>query len=151
MSENKAFARDISILLIIILSLFFLASCEPQKRINRILNRNPELKRDTTILIHDTLVTKAFSFDTIYNFKHSKDTIVINKNNVQVKIFHYKDTVFLKTNVKADTVIKTLKIPYRQIIYTIDNKKKMLMFWLGTSVAFFLIVVMVFIKFYFFK
>lgn len=122
-------------------------NCEPQKRINRILNRHPELKRDTVLTIHDTTFTKAFTFDTLYNVTHTRDTIVLERKNVEVKIFHHNDTIFLKTIVKPDTIYKTIKIPYSKIVYTIDERKKWLMFWLGmASVLIFIVLFYIVLK-----
>lgn len=117
----------------------FLTNCSPQKRINRILNRHPELKRDTVYTIHDTTFTKSFSYDTLYNYTHSRDTVVIERKNVQVKIYHTNDTIYLKTNVRPDTIIKQIKVPIRQMVYTIDERKQWSMFWLGSALVLFLL------------
>lgn len=122
------------------LILLLLLACNPQKRINRILNRNPELKRDTVLVIRDTLITKAFTFDTIYNYKTTHDTVFFKKENVQVKIFHHNDTIFFKADAKADTIYKKITVPYRQIIYTKDDSKRWLFFFIGISSILILIV-----------
>lgn len=127
-----------------LVSLFFFVvgySCSPQKRLNRLLDRNPELKKDTVLTVHDTVITKSFNFDTLYNFKQSIDTVIINRKNVQVKVFHHNDTVYVKTNVKSDTIYKVISVPYSKINYTTDNQKNWTMFWAGMAVILFIIVV----------
>lgn len=121
------------IIIVSILAILLDFACTPQKRINRILNRHPELKKDTVITYHDTTVLKAFTFDTVYNFKNTHDTVVLERRNYQVKVYHHNDTIFLKADVKADTIFKTIKMPFKQIVYTTDDKKRWLFFWIGSA------------------
>jgi hypothetical protein len=58
-SELERLKKLIPILLII------LASCSPQKRINRIVKKHPELLVSDTIRVVDTVIIEAVHFDTI--------------------------------------------------------------------------------------
>ena len=131
----------ISVFVLIIYILF--GACNPQKRINRILNRNPNLKRVTIYTINDTTFIKAFTFDTIYNYKNSIDTVFLKRETVIVKVFHHNDSIFVKALIKPDTIVKTISVPIKQIVYTNDDKKRWLFFWIGCASILFIIVIII--------
>lgn len=60
-----------------------MASCSPQKRLNRFLDRHPEFKTDT--LIHDTIIIEEMVHDTTIQALPG-DTVIIEKENIQVQI-----------------------------------------------------------------
>lgn len=138
-----------SLTMLVIMAMFLCCSCEPQKRINHILNKHPELKRDTVFVLHDTVITKHFNFDTLYNYTLQHDTVVLQRENVQVKVYHHNDTMYLNTIVKPDTLIKTIKVPVKQVVYTVDERKNLVMFWIGFGVALFIVVVLLLVLIYF--
>lgn len=117
------------------------SNCSPQKRLNRLLKNNPELKRDTTVTVYDTTFIPHYSFDTIYNFKNTHDTIFMVRNNYSVKVYQHNDSIFIGANVKADTIYKEIKVPFTRIINTTDNRKVWQMFWAGIASVLFLLVV----------
>lgn len=142
-NKNGKFFTSICLLIIYIL----FGACNPQKRINRILNQNPNLKHDTIYTINDTTFIKAFTFDTIYNYKNSIDTVFLKRENVIVKVFHHNDSIFVKALVKPDTIVKTISVPIRQIVYTNDDKKRWLFFWIGgASILFILAIIVIVLK-----
>lgn len=126
-------------LLIALLCCLMGCGCNPQKRLNRIIKKHPYLAKDSTYIIHDTTVTKAFSFDTVYNFTHSADTIYLHKENVIVKAYHYHDSIYLGATVKADTIYKTITLPTKQFNVTVDERKKWLFFWVGIAITLFVL------------
>lgn len=127
----------------------YLTACSPQKRLNKLLAKHPDLKKDTVLVIRDTVITKHFNFDTLYNYQLQKDTVVIKKENVIVKLFHHNDTVFVNAQAKADTIYKEIKIPFKQVVVETDNKNKWVMYWFGAFCALLIlaIVVIVFNRF----
>jgi len=103
-------------------TLIFLCYCTPQQRLNKLLKKHPELvkKLDTTII--DTFITRSFYYDTTLKANFFRDTIVINKNNIQTKVFYnYKtDSLFINNYVAPDTLIKTITVPAK----TVEIKNK---------------------------
>ena len=146
MKNKLKYGNFITCICILCIYILF-GACNPQKRINRILNQNPNLKRDTVYTIRDTTFIKAFTFDTIYNYKNSIDTVFLKRENVIVKVFHHNDSIFVKALVKPDTIVKTISVPIRQIVYTNDDKKRWLFFWVGcASILFILVIIIIVLK-----
>lgn len=91
--------------------------CSPQQRIKRLLKKHPELihKLDTTII--DTFITRSFYYDTTLKANFFKDTIFINKNNIETKFFYNysTDSLYINNFVKPDTLIKTITIQGKTI------------------------------------
>ncbi len=96
-----------SYLIIIIL---FLISCTPQRRFTRLINKHPYLLTTDSLVIHDTvkLTVPEVVHDTVIteHFFHeiTRDTLVLQKDRLTVKIFHdtIKNNVYI--NGKCDTV-----------------------------------------------
>lgn len=103
-------------------TLIFLCYCTPQQRLNKLLKKHPELVKrlDTTII--DTFITRSFYYDTTLKANFFRDTIVINKNNIQTKVFYnYKtDSLFINNYVAPDTLIKNITVPAK----TVEIKNK---------------------------
>ena len=128
--------------LIAMLCCLMACSCNPQKRLNRIISKHPYLAKDSTYIIHDTTVTKAFSFDTLYNFTHSTDTVYLKQHNVTVKAYHYHDSIYIGATVKADTIYKTITLPTKQFNVNVGERKKWLFLWIGIAGTLFLLAVL---------
>ena len=61
----------INALIILILALTILASagCSPQRRLERLIENNPQLLQNDTIQIHDTIIIPEVSVDTIVDIQ----------------------------------------------------------------------------------
>lgn len=53
----------------ILFLVLILASCTPQRQLARLLARHPELKRDSIIVIHDTIVTPYVQSSTVFTLE----------------------------------------------------------------------------------
>jgi hypothetical protein len=101
---------------ILLLPLFF--ACSPQKRINRIVKRNPELLQVDTITVTDTIrdtisvFTERTYYDTIVKALH--DTITIEKDNLTIK--YYYDTILKEAYIYGECDTVFLEIPYEKIV-----------------------------------
>ena len=100
----------LSLLLILLLS-----SCSPQYRLNRLLALHPELKIPDTLFIRDSVIVPQVQVDTILDFKTIRDTVVIQKDRLQIKLSKIHDTLFLTGKCKGDTVYINRKIPVEKI------------------------------------
>ena len=100
----------------IILPLFIiLSACSPQKRLQHLLVTHPELKNPDTLLIRDTLIQPGCSIDTVVTTKDLRDTVILTKDNLLIRLQTRHDTLVVQGECKADTIVKTLKIPVEKI------------------------------------
>jgi hypothetical protein len=129
----------------LIIILVFLSSCTPQKRLNRLVKKNPELVKIDTVRIIDTIVIESFHFDTIiqidkdyskidsifFNFKHDIDSLksielkqeiknyIINKPLIKDTLFFEKDLVKIKVYQDSNGQIRLIiDKPEQEIIRT---------------------------------
>lgn len=105
------------------ITLLVLAACSPEKRLSRLIKKNPELVKTDTIynsvevINLDTIYIAAHSADTLLPYKVITDTI--RYEDERLKVMWLTDTVKqvvqLWATCKADTVFKTdtltLKVP----------------------------------------
>lgn len=59
----------------ILFLVLILASCTPQRQLARLLARHPELKRDSIIVIHDTIVTPYVQSSTVFTLEDLNDML----------------------------------------------------------------------------
>jgi hypothetical protein len=92
------------------LAVMLLSSCSPQKRINRILRKHPELLVKDTLHIRDTIMVNGSSTDTVFQTTITKDTVVLKENNLTIKYYNDGKTTYLKG--QCDTV----RVPYEKLV-----------------------------------
>lgn len=99
-----------------IVNVWLLTGCSPQARLSRLVARHPELKRNDTIKIHDTVFIPASLVDTSAKVKPG-ETLFINKGQLEIQIIRMPgDTIRVKGGCKADTVIKEIPVIVPRII-----------------------------------
>jgi len=103
-------SKTISLLLLLLLS-----SCSPQHRLTRLIALHPELKVPDTIVIRDSLIVPQVRVDTMLDIKTILDTVIIQKDRLQIKLSRIHDTLFVSGKCKGDTVYITRKIPVEKI------------------------------------
>lgn len=124
-----------------LLIILLLASCTPQKRLARLVKKNPQLIRVDTVTVTDTfiVITPRTQIDTFYSIKQLIDTVIVSKDNLTVKTYLKNDTVYL--DAECDTIviekIRTVKVPAK----TIEVKKEN--FWEDRWFKFLFIVIFV--------
>ncbi len=101
--------------LMLLLILCLITGCSPTYRLNRLLALHPELKVPDTLFIRDSLILPQVQVDTMFDFKTIRDTVVIEKDRLQIKLSRIHDTLFLTGQCKGDTVYITRKIPVEKI------------------------------------
>ncbi len=111
--------------ILIILTAVILSSClVSQKRFNRILKNNPHLaeNKDSTIIDTSIITIPEVSHDTV---THIYDTLILTKENLFVKTYIHKDSIFVEAKCKevTDTIIKRIEVPITLFEYT-DPKTK---------------------------
>jgi len=104
-------------------------SCSPQKKLDRLVKKYPELLFTDSIhynyTLIDTVVLKALMIDTFFVSKELDSFFVFNEN-LSSLIIRKQDTLFVKTSFTPDTVYinKTipLSFPYDRIKYIQSDK-----------------------------
>jgi len=108
---------------LIVVLLLGMFACTPQRRFNRLIEKHPYLLTTDTVIIHDTVTVEVprVVHDTIIN-EHffteiTRDTLVLQKERLTVKIFHdtIKKNVYIKGECDTITVTKVIerKIPIK--------------------------------------
>lgn len=124
-----------------LLIILLLTSCTPQKRLARLVKKNPELIRVDTVTVTDTftVITLRTHIDTFYSIKQLIDTVRLEKENLRVLTYLKNDTIYL--DAECDTLviekIRTVKVPTK----TIEVKKEN--FWDSRWFRFLFIVIFV--------
>ena len=94
-----------------ILLTVLLLSCSPKLRFSRLIDKYPHLITTDTLTIHDTvnITVPKVEHDTVFTERFfeqiKRDTLVIQKERLKIKIYHdtIHDSVFIKG--ECDTVI----------------------------------------------
>lgn len=94
----------------LLFSVLIIVGCSPQKRLQRLIRKHPELVQTDTIQLTDTFISKAIQADTTYIFTGSTDTILLEKERLRVEIIRNTDTLYISGSVAPDTIIKTREI-----------------------------------------
>jgi hypothetical protein len=102
-----------------VLAVILLVACSPQKRMNRLINKFPNLVQLDTIKIVDTVIVPTIEHDTTTIFKVSTHDTVINSEKVFLKYFY--DTLTREIHHEyicfGDTIIQEKIVPIEKVIY----------------------------------
>lgn len=100
-----------SLYLIVLLAM--LASCSPQKRLNRLLKRHPELFTELTTTRIDTVITTEVVTDTTFLLEGllTGDTVFIEKEKLQIKMIRNLDSIYVYGHCRPDTLIIERNVP----------------------------------------
>ena len=132
---------------LIYLFLILLISCSPQQRIARIAEKY-NLVQTKIITVNDTIVTPEFvhTFVTVYdstgNFEYiDKQTGMIVQGSVKDSL------IYVTVTVPADTVIKTIDVPYKDItVNEVEWKKSFEEILFYVFIGSFLVVIALWLK-----
>lgn len=103
----------------LIIFLFALAACTPQRRFDRLVKKYPYLLTNDTLVVRDTIrdtiriTIPEVQVDTVVNTKDLYDTITLYKDRIKVKVWRVKDKVYI--NGKCDTVY--IEKPIERVVY----------------------------------
>lgn len=108
---------------VLIATLLCVVACNPQRKLNRLLMKYPELR--DTVYIHDTVeaIVEYIHHDTTF-LPSVGDTITIEKERLRVKYVRMKgDTVYISGECLADTVFVPVnyEVPVIQPIKQIEK------------------------------
>jgi hypothetical protein len=102
-----------------VLAVILLVACSPQKRMNRLIKKFPNLVQLDTIKIVDTVIVPTIEHDTTTIFKVSTHDTVINSEKVFLKYFY--DTLTREIHHEyicfGDTIIQEKIVQVEKVIY----------------------------------
>jgi len=106
-------------------ALLLLVSCRtPEQKLNKLINKYPELQHDKEIIIRDTFISQRF--DTLVKISLDsfliKDTLFFTKESLQIQTFFKDKYIYLNVKQKPDTVFKTVKVKVRELQYISEDK-----------------------------
>lgn len=120
-------------LIYISLLIALVISCTPQRRLERLLRKHPELTSIDSITIHDTIrvIVPEVRVDTIVTLEQLLDTVYLEQEQLKVKVWMDRyHKVYIQG--KCDTVyidkIVTRKVPIR--IYEKTPMWKKILNWI---------------------
>lgn len=133
-------------IIIAILVLVIVASCSPQKRLTRLINRHPELSRTDTMTLRDTIRTRTIQADTVFLWSqlNRTDTVTLEKDRLKIQLIKKTDSLQIESKCEGDTIFFETKIPVEKVVNVSAKKVKDWIayfsygFALGTCVVFFL-------------
>ncbi len=108
---------------ILIATLLCVIACNPQRKLNRLLMKYPELR--DTVFIHDTVeaIVEYVQHDTTF-LPSVGDTVTIEKERLRVKYVRMKgDTVYISGECLQDTVFVPVsyEVPVIQPTKTVEK------------------------------
>lgn len=98
-----------------------LAACTPQKRLARLINRNPALIDTFTSVVLDTAWSIRYTHDTTFTQVKEIDTMFSENDTIQTIIYKTHDVIRIRTVVKPiavvhrDTVQRMIVRPVEQV------------------------------------
>ena len=132
--NTDTIARLILACIAIMIAIIFMCSCSPQKRLNRLLSKHPELVTTDTVYKNDTTVVFGTQIDTVILSGVTVDTLVIREKQLEIKYFNNGKTVYLKG--VCDTIVKVKKVI--STVNTVSVKpltrKERFIFWVADNI-----------------
>lgn len=121
-------------MLFIIISFVLLTACSPQRRLERLVRRHPELKTTDTISIRDTVCVPGETLDTVIMGSAildagcmMSDPVHLEKGRLQILLRKVHDTLYIRGKCKPDTVVIRRNIPVEKIrIIRPDNRSALI-------------------------
>jgi len=105
--------------------ILLLVSCSPQKRLNRLITKHPNLIQLDTLIVRDTIVIESFNYDTVTTFKYSDTTIIVNTEKVLARYYYdtLRQEIWHEIECKEDTIFYEKLVTVEKVVY------KELSFW----------------------
>jgi len=100
-----------------------LVSCSPQKKLNRLIRKHPELIKVDTIKVHDTTITEHVRKDTMLSWATLYDTAYIFKDKLSIRVVRVNDSIYIRGECASDTIVKTIEVPYNYVQPIKKDKK----------------------------
>lgn len=109
-----------AIIIFIILAAWVLinvTACSPQKKLNRLLAKHPELTIENKVTITDTLYLTNTQIDSV--FSSSVDSIFISNDSIQIKYIKVKDKIYLSGKTVFKPIIRERIVNVKSPVITV--------------------------------
>lgn len=97
--------------------ILLLIACSPQKRLNRLIDKHPELleTKIDTIVVRDTIVIENYDTTVLSKLIKSDSTIVIDNSKVFLKYYYdtLRQEIHHQVECFGDTVYYYKQVPYK--------------------------------------
>lgn len=134
--------RSVTVVAFWLLVLAFLSSCTPQKRLDRLIRRHPELVRVDSVKIIDTVITRDVSVDTM-RVMNTHDTFIVNRDRLTVQVIRHQDSIYVFGKCSGDTVVIEKKVPVKIIE---ANGAKEFPSWIFNAVTLLILLLVLFFR-----
>jgi hypothetical protein len=118
--------------------LILVCACSPQRRLERLIARHPELCIRDTVCIRDSVILPAVMADTALAVASVVQPVIIHKDRLEIEVRKVHDTLYIRGECKADTVYRTLRMPVDRIKLVKEDKSALLIRripWLAVAVT----------------
>ena len=111
--------KSVRQVLVKIILICLIVGCSPQKKLNRLLTKYPNLTEQDTIVVRDTIMVERYIHDTTTVLEFHDTTTVINNERVILKYFHDTLTKEIHHYVecKGDTVYMEKLVPIEKAVF----------------------------------
>ena len=126
--------------------LLFLSSCSCDWHLQRAEAKCGHVQKDT-LFVHDTIVTKMVTKDTIFKY-FVKDSVIVREGKLVMKYYYnsHDSTVYLQGKCISDTIIKEIKVPYEKTVIKTEYFPSWLK-WVGCIIGVLFILLIIYKKF----
>ena len=103
---------------VILISLLII-SCSPQKRLNRLITKYPQLTEIDTIIVRDTVVVENYNYDTTTIIRLHDTTTVVNNERLILKYYYdtLRETIYHEVKCVGDTVYTEKLITVEKAVF----------------------------------
>jgi hypothetical protein len=102
-----------------------LISCSAQKRLNRLIDKNPNLIQLDTIKIVETIIVLSYDTVVVNSVVNNDTTIIVNTERVLARYYYdtLRQEIWHQIECKNDTIYYEKLVPVDRVVY------KELSFW----------------------
>ena len=103
-----------------LISLIFLYSCSPQKRLNRLIKKHPHLTEVSidTIKVRDTIYIENYDTTVLSSIIKHDTTIIVNNDRTFARYYYdtLRQEIYHEVECKSDTIIREHEITTEKLI-----------------------------------
>ena len=95
--------------------ILILSGCSAEWHLSTAVRKNPELLKQTTVIVADTVVTEPIVVrDTVITSQ--TDTIELIKDKFRVRVIRSFDTLLIDGGCESDTIVRTITVSVPQLV-----------------------------------
>ena len=95
--------------------ILILSGCSAEWHLSTAVKKNPELLKQTTVIVADTVVTEPIVVrDTVITSQ--TDTIELIKDKFRVRVIRSFDTLLIDGGCESDTIVRTITVSAPQLV-----------------------------------